>query len=515
MSVYDALFDTDIRVIHTRHESAAVFMAESYSQVSGKIGVALVTAAPGFANALGALYSAAMSNTALLLLSGDSPVAKDGLGAFQELDQATAAAPFVKASYRLTASDDPATLLFDAYAESVSGVPGPVHVALPADVLEEVTRFNADLFVEFQTRSDHDVYPSGPSLECVNVIETLFEQYDQPLIIVGAYLFRGDRKPTRQLLTQKLGAPVMILDSPRGLRDPAQPGLQQLLDTANCILYIGKPVDFTTNFGADFASSEKHIVFVSADGEETNRVSQQFENQTIDVFWTDPELVIDALIDERNTITREGSSPDWVHYANGLLSSRALAHTDDNSLASKAVVETVGKYINQVDDAILICDGGEFGQWSQAFANAPTRVINGPGGAIGAGLPYAIGAKVANPDAQVFVFMGDGTVGFHLAEFETAVRESLPFIVIIGNDSKWHAEYHIQGRDYGKERTFGCELSQGVRYDQAAIGLGANGALVDSIEDLDSVLGSIEESSSVPTCLNVIIPGAPAPVFSK
>ena len=102
MPLYDACIEPAIRIVHTRHESAAVFMAEAYAQLSSRPGVALVTAAPGFANALGALYSASLSETPVILLSGDSPADLAGRGAFQEFDQCAAATPFVKSSQRVT-----------------------------------------------------------------------------------------------------------------------------------------------------------------------------------------------------------------------------------------------------------------------------------------------------------------------------------------------------------------------------------------------------------------------------
>ncbi len=109
-------------------------------------------------------------------------------------------------------------------------------------------------------------------------------------------------------------------------------------------------------------------------------------------------------------------------------------------------------------DSVLICDGGEIGQWASACLDAPHRVINGVAGAIGAGLPYALAARCAVPDAPVVAVMGDGTVGFHIAEFDTAVRYGLPFVAVVGNDARWNAEYQIQLRDYGADRLVGCEL---------------------------------------------------------
>ncbi len=136
-------------------------------------------------------------------------------------------------------------------------------------------------------------------------------------------------------------------------------------------------------------------------------------------------------------------------------------------------------------------------------------MINGISGAIGGGIGYAIGAKCATPSSTVFLMMGDGTAGFHFAEFETAARYNIPFVAVIGNDLRWNAEHQIQLRDYGPDRLIGCELSD-ARYDLAAAALGAHGEFVTDLGELDAALKRAVESGK-PACVNVVIDGLPAP----
>ena len=135
MPLYDACIDVNIQIIHTRHEGAAVYMAEAYAQMTGKIGVALVTAGPGLLNAVSALYSAAQSETPLLLISGDAASNLDGRGAFQELNQISVTSPITKFSVRPTQSKDMLEALDAAMSTALGGTPGPVHLALPFDIL--------------------------------------------------------------------------------------------------------------------------------------------------------------------------------------------------------------------------------------------------------------------------------------------------------------------------------------------------------------------------------------------
>ncbi len=163
--------------------------------------------------------------------------------------------------------------------------------------------------------------------------------------------------------------------------------------------------------------------------------------------------------------------------------------------------------------AILVCDGGEIGQWPQAMLAPARRVINGPAGSIGASIPFAIAARAANPSTPVVAVMGDGTFGFHMAEFDTAVRCGLPFVAVVGNDATWNAEHQIQLREYGRERAHGCELLPS-RYDLVVQALGGYGELVTAVGDLGPALERALASGK-PACINVMIERVPAPVMRR
>ncbi len=139
MPLFDASLEVGIRLYHTRHEAAAVYMAEAYAQLTGQVGVALVTAGAGLGNAIGPLLTARASDSPILLLSGDSPVARDGRGAFQEMDQVALTQSVTKWSVRVTSADELSGVIHQAMRLAASGRPGPVHVSLPADVLTAAT----------------------------------------------------------------------------------------------------------------------------------------------------------------------------------------------------------------------------------------------------------------------------------------------------------------------------------------------------------------------------------------
>jgi acetolactate synthase-1/2/3 large subunit len=173
------------------------------------------------------------------------------------------------------------------------------------------------------------------------------------------------------------------------------------------------------------------------------------------------------------------------------------------------VFRTLRPYIERNADAVLVCDGGEFAQWGQGMLPVRRRLVNGVAGAIGASLSFALSARLL--EAPVFAILGDGTIGFHLAEFETAVRRRLPFVAVLGNDARWNAESQIQLREYGRERMHGCELLP-CRYDQVVAALGGHGEFVENAAELP---GAIERAlvSGKPACINIMVESIAAPVI--
>ena len=148
------------------------------------------------------------------------------------------------------------------------------------------------------------------------------------------------------------------------------------------------------------------------------------------------------------------------------------------------VFRALQPFLERDKDSVLICDGGEFAQWGQAMLRNDRRMINGVTGSIGSSLPMASGARVVERNAPVFAVLGDGTFGFHMSEVETAVRLGLPYVAVVGTDCRWNAEYNLQVRDYGPNRTHGCELNA-TRYDLVATALGGHGELVTAADELD------------------------------
>lgn len=495
MPVFDAVFDSDIQLVHTRHEASAVYMAEAYAQLTHGIGVALVTAGGGLGNASGALIAARASDTPVLLLSGDSPVGQDGQGAFQEMDQTGMTGAVSKASRRVISADDMVDCVNWAIDLALSGRPGPVHLALPADVLLAQTTQTATPSVT----QDNDF---------ADLDLAAFTAAKQPLVILGPAL-NATRAPGLAVdLQSALQAPVVTMESPRGINDPALGKLAELAGQADHVLCLGKQVDFTLRFGKlDIWSNASAWDVVLGEDTALNAARQNLGARLKTAALADPMRIACKLAAQGSGQPDRG---DWIAHAVEATSKRVQA-TASTGIHPTDICRVLQHVINGLDNAILISDGGEFGQWAQAGLNAQRRVVNGVSGIIGGGIGYAIGARAADPEATVVALMGDGTTGFHLSEFETAARAGLPFVAVIGNDGRWNAEHMIQLNSFGADRLHGCALSD-ARYDLAVAALGGFGAHVTSLDQLESAVRDALASSR-PACINVQMEGAPAPSF--
>ncbi|MGH1479366.1 MAG: thiamine pyrophosphate-binding protein [Geminicoccales bacterium] len=507
MPVYDACLDAGIDIVHTRHEAAAVFMAEAYAQLTGEVGIALVTAGPGFSNALGPLVAARASESPVLLLSGDAPLGLDGWGGFQELPQTTIASSLTKGSFRATTAERLGEDVMQALKLAAGGRPGPAHLALPIDVLEANFAAIGDLSNDLEMGADD----ASPRTEDVETLLANLGHADRPLLLTGPALNKTRFGEELDQLGVALDTPVIPMESPRGLKDASLGNLAGVLKRADLILCLGKSIDFALGFGAhDIAGDSCHWMVVDAENEASERACRHLGERLIQIVQAEPRSTARALIAKG---VAAQSRRAWHKEVEAGCRSEARADTAQapmsGKISSDALCAAVQQQIVLQSSSVAVLDGGEFGQWAQAGIRADERLTNGPAGAIGGGMCYAIAAKLARPEATVFALMGDGSAGFHLAEFETARRIGTPFVAVIGNDACWNAEHQIQLRDYGPDRLIGCELSA-ARYDLAAEGLGGHGEFVTDLGELDAALERAIAAQK-PACVNVQIEGLPAP----
>jgi len=511
MSLFDAAIDANLKLLHVRHEAATVHMADSYGRLTGRPGIAWVTGGPGHANAVGALFTALGQETPMVLMSGHTETDQLGKGGFQELRQVAMAEPVSKAAWLST---DTATVGMDvakAVRIATTGRPGPVSLNLPSDVLD--ARVETDAIV-WPTPADFSA-PAVPLHDAVaDAVIGLMATAKRPLII-GAPVLATDRgRVLLRRMEAAFGAPAVLSEGPRSFADASLGAYADVAGDADMVLLLGKALDFTLKFGGAPFRPDCRFIAIDPDGAMLDRA----------VRYKGALLALGAIADTvpaaETLIARAAEhklgDAGWVKEANGLLYDRpadwaVLTGSAPDRLHPAQVFPVLQRYLTP--QSILIADGGEFAQWGQSILRNDRRMINGVAGSIGGSLPMAAGARVADPANPVFAVLGDGTFGFHMSEIETAVRLNLPYVAIVGTDCRWNAEYRLQVRDYGPNRTYGCELDP-TRYDLAAAALGGHGELVTRVEDLGP---AIERSlaSGKAAVVNVMIDSIPSPALRR
>lgn len=509
MSIFDAALETKLELIHVRHEAATVHMADAWGRLSGEPGIAMVTGGPGHANAVGALYTALANESPMVLLSGHAATDELGRGGFQEIAQAELARPVSKASWMATS----AATLGEEVAKAVdiarSGRPGPVHLSLPSDLLDEEVDASRASIPGLAPKSMHPLTDGATDAVLGAIVKAT-----APLIIAAPHLSGPHGRPLLGELEKALQTPVVVMESPRGINDATLGAFGALLKKTDLIVLLGKPLDFTLKWAKPPVVAESCRV-ISLDPEVALLARAQKEIGARLAFGAlaDPTATAQALIALAGK--REKRSGTWLAEARGFLDSRPASWSSmkgkNGRLHAVEVFTALKPIVLRDPNTVLICDGGEFAQWGQSLIAPPRRVVNGVAGSIGAGIPFAVAARAWEPKAPIITVVGDGTFGFHMSEFDTAVRHNLPFVAIVGTDAYWNAESQIQLRDYGAQRMHGCQLLP-TRYDQVVTALGGHGELVD---DAAALPGAIERAiaSGKPACVNVMIEPIAAPVI--
>ena len=514
LPVLDVMADEEFRFIDTRHEQAAVHMADAWGRITGQLGVCMYTT-PGFANAIPGLANAMHSESPLLSIAGSADLAELGRGAMQEIDQVGMAAPTAKESLMIHDARRIPDTIARAVRLAYSGRRGPVHLTIPVDVQEQ--ELDEDEVVFFNP----DEYRAGEALlaplALVQQAVALLHQAQRPFIIAGeaaGYTLDGQ---ALQNFAETTRAPVLTEGQARGLVPDNHPysfgfferGLNQAaskLRDADVVVLLGRKQDYTLGFcrPPNIAADAK-IIQIDPSASEIGR------NRGVAVGMVgDVTSVLEQM-------TQEASAYTWqdLPWLEELRASRAAQAewaealaTPDTPMHAMFVHKTLESML-QPDD-FLSFDGGDFCHFGRALLSAqlPKRWSYVSSlGMLGSSLPSALAAQVAYPDSRVINITGDGAFGFNGMEFDTAVRHGLNVVTVLGNDSAWGIDRQIQLGLYG--RPVATDLLQ-TRYDLVVQGLGGHGEFVERPEDLKPALERAFASGK-PALVNVVVQRAISP----
>jgi acetolactate synthase I/II/III large subunit len=510
MSLFDAALGSTIDLVHVRHEAAAVHMADAWGRLTGEPGIAMVTGGPGHANCIGALFTALGAESPMVLLSGHAATWELGRGGFQELDQTATAAPVTKASWTAASTVSLAEDIGRAISIARSARPGPVHLSLPSDLLDASVAASL-----ISWPKPHQLPGVGLHEGVADAVLSAMQAATKPVILAGPHLSNRQGRWLLAELEQVTGVPSVVLESPRGVADATIGAFADILRQADLLVLLGKALDFTLRWAEPpVASTVVRVISIDPDGRLVARAAREKGERLLIGAVADSIPAARMLIARADRFAPRPTA--WLAQVRAAIDERPGSWKDFASavpgkLHPTEVFNALQPVVSCDPQTILICDGGEFAQWGQSLLKAPRRLINSVTGAIGAGLPFALAARLLDREAPIFAIMGDGTFGFHMAEIETAVRRQLPFVVVIGNDARWNAESELQRRFYGESRMHGCDLLP-ARYDLLASALGGHGEFVDAIDQLSGAIAKAVGSGK-PAVINMMTQSIPAPAL--
>lgn len=526
-----------IHVVDVRDEATAVFAADAVARLSGMPGVAAVTAGPGLTNTITAIKNAELAQSPVVILGGAAPTVLKGKGALQDIDQIALLGPHVKYSAAVRRVRDLTPVLEKAFAAACAGVPGPVFVECPVDLLYDeavirgwygqaapsgssvtarLLRLYLDFHLNRQFRAADAIRPSVPSekpIERASAAEIervarALAAAKRPLLVVGsqAVLRAGEVAQLAQAVG-RLGIPVYLSGMARGLLGKDHPlhmrhRRREALRGADCVILAGVPCDFRLDYGNHIA---RHATLIGI-----NRSSRDLglnRRPSIGVHGDPGVFLLDLAA--AAGIGQPGHA-EWceeLRQRDRLREQEIMAA----SRAESALLNPLGLLMAidaaLEDDSIIVADGGDFVA-TASYTVRPRHPLSwlDPGvfGTLGVGAGFALGAKLTRPDSETWIIYGDGAFGYSLIEFETFARLKIPVIAVIGNDAGWtqiaREQVKILHDDVGT-------VLRHADYHLAAEGLGAKGILLDSADATASVLQAAKCAASAgqPVLINALL----------
>ncbi|HEX2089705.1 MAG TPA: thiamine pyrophosphate-binding protein [Actinomycetota bacterium] len=500
-AIYDGCVDEGIRIVDFRHEQAAAHAADGWARVTLKPGAAAVTAGPGVTDAVTGIANAQYANSPMVVLSGKNPMAEFEMGSLQEMDQVELLAPITKWAKTCYDVKKIPELLSAAFRHAMSGRMGPVFLDFPLDV-----QFAAAPDGPLPERYRTDAKPQGDP-EQVKEAVRLLREGERPIVFAGAGVRWSGAHEALAELAHALKVPVLLNSLGRGCLPPDDPyffsaARKFALGKADVILALGVDWDFRLGFGRRGFASDAKVIQVDVDGVHIGR------NRAVDVgIVGDPGRVIEQLV---NAGAGSAEEPPWTEEVRGeeqRMNEEAWAGmvSDASPIHPQRFAKEIRDFLDP--DAIVVGDGGDIVGIASSVIQAryPGHWLDpGPLGCLGVGPSFAIAAKLAKPDKQVLIVYGDGSFGLNAMEYESAIRQNIPFVGIIGNDGAWGQTKVAQESIFGEGNTPAADLNPQAPYHKMVEALGGYGEKVTNAEDIKPALQRAFEAG-VPACINVMI----------
>jgi len=514
--IWDELDKLGVAIIDVRDEGAAVHMAHAQRELTGAMGVAIVTAGPGVTNTVTAVANASVSRIPLLLIGGCRPRPQENMGPLQGIAHIDILRPITRVSRTLAVADQVLRELDEAWAraEGDRGEPGPVYVEIPTDVLRQEVA--PALVTDEHLRAKPKRRPR-PEPEQVAAAGELIEESERPIVISG----RGARVAGAAELMRFLdasGAAYLDTQESRGLVPEDHPSVvgsmrSRAMRDTDLVITVGRQLDFQLGFGSPAVFGDARLIRIA------DTAAELIDNRRGDVeLFADPGVALAALAEALDARGDTHSDRDWLTSLHAEHLGRAHTYLDE--LGSSPAGSDGLMHPNRIfgalseaglQDAVTVADGGDFLSFARLGLRGWRYLDAGAFGCLGVGVPFGIAAALAYPDRPVVVATGDGAFGINAMEIDTAVRHGARIVVIVANNRAWNIERYDQLQNYG--RIVGTELRDSD-YAEMARGLGAYG---ERVNDPAQLLGAIRRGlDNAPALIDVVVTrDAPSPDAGK
>ena len=490
--LYDAARNQRMRVVDTRHEQTATFAAEAWAKLTRRPGFAALTAGPGITNGVSAITSAWFNGSPVVVMGGRAPEGRWGSGSLQEMDHVPVVASITKSARTVKDSARAGQAAHEAALLSLTAHRGPTFLDFPLDVFGPSSG---------ELPALAGITGREPDVDEIAAIAQMIAGADRPAFVVGSDVYWDGAWDELRAAVEHLRVPCFFNGLGRGTL-PASHELSflrtrgLLKQRADVVVVIGTPLDFRLGFGRFGSAQVAHIVDSNA---------QRAGHVSVPTAAGDLRAILAALADHRGDGRADHES--WISELRDAERSAAAADgellaADSSPIKPSRIYGELGKRL--ADDAVVICDGGDFASYAGKFVEVQQPggwLDTGPYGCLGNGMGYAIAARVARPSSQVVVLLGDGAAGFSLMDADSLVRHGLPVVIVVGNNGMWGLEKHPMQAIYGWD--VACDLQPQCRYDEVVQALGGAGEMVTEPSEIGPALDR-GFASGAPYVVNVV-----------